>query len=326
MADHRRNYDDGPRRHERDWSDRAGDEVRSWFGDEKARQRRGNDEHDDRFPYGGDRNGGHDEWRSHPYADGHREDRTSRWEGGYAQSPRVGDPGWRDDRDQGYYASQTFGAYRTDDRPYHDRARSYRDEAYRDRHAARYGSAWNRPRYSNGDDAASEYFRAAREQRDEFLRYEAQSPGAEVDERDDRYNAGPYNMPPNWARRERGGYWRQYESHSPYAGRGPKDYRRSDDRVREEICDCMTDDPMLDASDITVQVSEGVVTLSGTVSSRDQKRRAEDVAERVSGVKDVTNQLRVSREANGHFHTASPPGAQSFGSATPGKSTSGNSA
>ena len=309
MADHRRNYDDGPRRHERDWSDRAGDEVRSWFGDEKARQRRGNDERDDRFAPDSDRNGGRDEWRSHPYPDSHREDRTSRWEGP------------RDDRDQGYYASQSFGSYRTDDRPYHDRARSYRDEAYRDRHAARYGSAWNRPRYSNGDDPASEYFRAAREQRDEFLRYEAQSPGAEVDERDDRYNAGPYNMPPNWARRERGGYWRQYESNSPYAGRGPKDYRRSDDRVREEICDCMTDDPMLDASEITVQVSEGVVTLSGSVSSRDQKRRAEDVAERISGVKDVTNQLRVSREANGHAHTATRPVTQSE-SGTPSKSSS----
>lgn len=311
MADHRRHYDEGHRRHERDWSDRASDEVRSWFGDDKARQRhqpgRGSDERDDRFQYGGDRNGGHDEWRSHPHPDSHREDRGSRWEG-----PRD---------DQGYYASQAFGNYRTDDRPYHDRSRSYRDEPYRDRNDSRYGTAWSRPRFSNGNDAADEYFRAAREQREEFQRYEAQSPGAEFADRDDRYNAGPYNAPPQWARRERGGYWRQYETHSPYAGRGPKDYRRSDDRVREEICDCMTDDPMLDASEISVQVSEGVVTLSGMVSSREQKRRAEDVAERISGVKDVTNQLRVSREANGHDHTATRPVTQSE-TGTPSKSSS----
>ena len=307
MADYRRHHDDGARRHERDGSDRANDEVRSWFGDDGARHRRGNDGRDDRFAPGGDRNGGHDEWRSHP--DSHREDRGSRWEGP------------RDDRDQGYYASQAFGAYRTDDRPYHDRSRSHRDEAYRDRNEARYGSAWNRPRYSNGNDAANEYFRAAREQREEFQRYEAQSPGAEFDDRDDRYNAGPYNAPPQWARRERGGYWRQYDASSTYAGRGPKDYRRSDDRVREEICDCMTDDPMLDASEISVQVSEGVVTLSGLVTSREQKRRAEDVAERISGVKDVTNQLRVSREAHGHDHTATRPVAQS-GNGTPSKSSS----
>jgi hypothetical protein len=323
MADHRRHYEEGPGRHERDWSDRTSDEVRSWFGDEKTRQRlhpasqsphrgdpgRGADERDDRFAYDGDRPGGHDEWRSHPYPE-HREDRGSRWEGP------------REDRDRGYYASQALGSYRTDDRPYHDRARGdrYRDDAYREREASRSGSGWNRPRYSN-NDAAQAYFRAAREQREDFQRYEAQSPGAEFDDHDDRYNAGPYNAMPSWSQRERGGYWRQYEGHAPYAGRGPKDYRRSDDRVREEICDCMTDDPLLDASEISVQVSEGVVTLNGTVTSREQKRRAEDVAERISGVKDVTNQLRVAREANGHDHTATRPVTQSE-TGTPSKSSS----
>src|SRR5918993_3456114 len=306
MADYRRHIDDGPRRHERDWSDRAGDEVRSWFGDDKARQRRGNDERDDRFPYGGDRSARHDEWRNSP--EGYREDRASRWE-----SPR-------DDRD--YYAGAATGSYRTDDRTYHDRYRAERpreDYGYRDRDEARYASSWNRPRYSGTDEAANEYFRAAREQREDFQRYEAQSPGAEFEDRDDRYNGGV----PAWARRERGGYWRQYEApRSPYAGRGPKDYQRSDDRVREEICDCMTDDPMLDASEITVQVSKGEVTLNGTVTSREQKRRAEDVAERISGVKDVTNQLRVSREANGHNHTAAQPVTQTSGTGTPSKSSS----
>jgi Flp pilus assembly secretin CpaC len=84
----------------------------------------------------------------------------------------------------------------------------------------------------------------------------------------------------------------------------------------------MTDDPMLDASEITVQVSKGEVTLNGTVTSREQKRRAEDVAERISGVKDVTNQLRVSREANGHNHTAAQPVTQTSGTGTPSKSSS----
>ncbi|HEX4915909.1 MAG TPA: BON domain-containing protein, partial [Vicinamibacterales bacterium] len=264
--------------------------MRSWFGDDKPRQRhqhtphrdapgRGNDERDDRFPYGSERHGGHDEWRSHPYPD-LREDRGSRWEGIHPN------PGPREDREHGYYASQAFGSYRTDDRPYHDRARGdrYRDDAYREREASRSGSGWNRPRYANGNDAAQAYFRAAREQREDFRRYEAQSPGAEFEDQDDGYN-GPSSAMPSWSQRERGGYWRQYEGHAPYAGRGPKDYRRSDDRVREEICDCMTDDPLLDASEIVVQVSDGEVTLSGSVSSRDQKRRAEDVAERVSGVK-----------------------------------------
>ena len=265
MADYRRHYEEGPRRHdhERDWPDRAGDEVRPWFGD--------------------------------------RENRASRWEGP------------RDDRE--YRGSYATGSYRTDDRGYHDRYR-HRDDGYANREYGR-SDAYG-PRYPQGD-AADEYYRAAREQRDDFLRYEAQSPGAEFDYRDG--NGGRQPWP-----RERGGYWRQYESQrAPYAGRGPKDYKRSDDRVREEICDCMTDDPLLDASEIVVQVSNGEVMLSGSVLSRDQKRRAEDVAERVSGVKDVTNQLRVSREGNGHAHTASQPVSQAYGTASPSKS-SGTSA
>ncbi len=59
--------------------------------------------------------------------------------------------------------------------------------------------------------------------------------------------------------------------------------------------DRLTDDWMLDASDIDVQVSEREVTLSGEVSSRSDKRRAEDIAEDVSGVTHVQNNLRVRK-------------------------------
>jgi osmotically-inducible protein OsmY len=83
------------------------------------------------------------------------------------------------------------------------------------------------------------------------------------------------------------------EPSSSMAGKGPKGYTRSDDRIREDVCDCLTDDPHLDASSIEVQVRNGEVTLSGTVSSRGAKRHAEDVAERASGVKNVQNSLRV---------------------------------
>ena len=309
MADYRRHYEERPQRHERGGPDRAGREPRTWLGDDKARQHRGNDERDDRFPYGGDRQAHHDEWRTMP--DGMREDRASRWE-----APR-------DDRDDsGYgYAGASMGGYRTDDRGYHDRYRAdrYRDEEpgsrYRDE--GRHIAADNERPRRDLEAAASEYYRAAREQRDDFVRWEAQSPGADRDEG----NGGRDTAPP-WARREHGGYWRQYEASRPhFSGRGPKDYRRSDERVREEVCDSMTDDPVLDASEIVVAVANGEVTLSGSVTSRDQKRRAEDVAERISGVKDVTNQLRVVREASGYAHTASQPVSQS-GNGTPSKSTS----
>ena len=78
-----------------------------------------------------------------------------------------------------------------------------------------------------------------------------------------------------------------------HSGRGPKNYTRSDDRIREDVNDRLTDDPHIDASEIDVKVSSCEVTLTGTVDSREAKRRAEDCAESVSGVKNVQNNLRV---------------------------------
>lgn len=82
-----------------------------------------------------------------------------------------------------------------------------------------------------------------------------------------------------------------------YRCRGPRDYTRSDERIREDVCDRLTDDPIIDASEIAISVANGEVTLSGTVDTRLEKRRAEDYAEDVSGVKNVHNQLRVEQSA-----------------------------
>jgi osmotically-inducible protein OsmY len=82
-----------------------------------------------------------------------------------------------------------------------------------------------------------------------------------------------------------------------HVGRGPRGYKRSDERIREDVNDRLTDDYYLDASDIEVSVNDCVVALAGRVDSRSDKRRAEDIAESVSGVKEVTNQLRVGQSA-----------------------------
>jgi BON domain-containing protein len=82
-----------------------------------------------------------------------------------------------------------------------------------------------------------------------------------------------------------------------YAGRGPKGYQRSDERIREDVCLRLTDHPEIDATEIEVRVDGGEVTLSGEVDSRPVKRMAEDVAQSVSGVRDVHNQLRIAPAA-----------------------------
>jgi hypothetical protein len=80
----------------------------------------------------------------------------------------------------------------------------------------------------------------------------------------------------------------------PHAGRGPRGYQRSDERIREDVCDVLCDHGHVDASEIEVTVQSGEVTLTGIVRERVQKRMAEDAVERVAGVRDVHNQLRVS--------------------------------
>ena len=77
-----------------------------------------------------------------------------------------------------------------------------------------------------------------------------------------------------------------------HRGKGPKGYQRSDDRIREDVCERLSDDDELDASDISVTVGDGDVTLAGTVTDRHAKQRAEDLAASIGGVRDVDNQLR----------------------------------
>lgn len=85
-----------------------------------------------------------------------------------------------------------------------------------------------------------------------------------------------------------------------HRGRGPRSYSRSDDRIRDDINDRLTDDPYIDASDVSVSVRNGEVTLDGMVANRAVKRRSEDLAEAVVGVRHVQNNLRyhASSEAS----------------------------
>lgn len=78
-----------------------------------------------------------------------------------------------------------------------------------------------------------------------------------------------------------------------HRGRGPSGYTRSDERIREDVCDRLTDDWAVDAREISVTVEGGEVTLDGSVDSRHAKRRAEDCVDRLSGVRHVQNNLRV---------------------------------
>ena len=90
-----------------------------------------------------------------------------------------------------------------------------------------------------------------------------------------------------------------------YRGYGPRGYTRSDHRIEEDLNDRLTEHPDLDASEITVRVQKGEVTLDGTVETRGARRLAEDIADEVSGVTYIQNNLRVrGQERPGPRHAS----------------------
>lgn len=78
-----------------------------------------------------------------------------------------------------------------------------------------------------------------------------------------------------------------------YRGRGPRNYSRSDERILEDICERLWDADDVDASDVTVEVKDGEVSLRGNVEQRPIKHRIEDIADACGGVKDIHNEIRV---------------------------------
>ncbi len=108
---------------------------------------------------------------------------------------------------------------------------------------------------------------------------------------------------------------RRQDQQREHRGRGPKNYRRSDERIKEDVNDRLSDDYYVDASEIEVAVSNTEVTLTGTVNSREDKRRAEDIAESVSGVTNVENRLRVKGRYRDYSTSSTSTGA-SMGTGT----------
>jgi len=106
-------------------------------------------------------------------------------------------------------------------------------------------------------------------------------------------------------------------------GNAPKGYRRSDDRIREDVCDRLSERWDVESQAIEVSVSNGEVTLSGSVPERGMKFRAESISDGVSGVSEVHNQLRVAQQpayqgqARGEQGTGNGGSAESFKSNAP---------
>ena len=89
-------------------------------------------------------------------------------------------------------------------------------------------------------------------------------------------------------------------------GRGPKGYRRSDERIHDEVCERIARSGV-DADDVEVKVEQGEVTLTGTVPRREDKWHLETICDSIFGVDEVHDHLRTSDRARRGSSGETPP-------------------
>ena len=220
------------------------------------------------------------------------------------------------DRSQG---ERSQGRYRyrydrddDDDRERYAGESRWRGQSGRSQHGSEYGrSRYGRQGYRPGSENDWDYADDRESRYGSFMRgYDTGSyddtSSSGYPQRDYDYGRGRYGDDRSWLDRlaDKLAAWfgdeeaerrsRMGEVRERQYGRGPKSYRRSDERIREDVNDRLSEG-YLDATDIEVLVTEGLVTLTGTVNSRTDKRRAEDIADDVRGVKNVENRLRVQQ-------------------------------
>lgn len=93
---------------------------------------------------------------------------------------------------------------------------------------------------------------------------------------------------------------RSARAHRNFSGVGPKGYKRSDERIEEDVCEALARDQYIDASEIVVAVKDGLVMLSGSVDNREDRFEAEMLVENILGVEDIENNIRVMKQNSPH--------------------------
>lgn len=85
----------------------------------------------------------------------------------------------------------------------------------------------------------------------------------------------------------------RFSDEKTHRGKGPKNFRRSDERILEDVCEYLEDDGRIDASEIEVNINQGVITLTGPIESRKMKKFIENQVDHCRGVRDVRNNLEI---------------------------------
>jgi len=98
-----------------------------------------------------------------------------------------------------------------------------------------------------------------------------------------------------------------------FAGKGPKAWQPTDNRLVDEVNEALARHPAIDATDVEVAVEGSRVILRGEVGDRRVKHLAKECAQGIDGVEDVQDELRVrhdpARTADGSRTTPAPDGS-----------------
>lgn len=267
--------------------ERAGEEGRSRYWDDEAQRRRRYEE----WRAGYDRENERYETRSgygrEPY--GSEAERKRGYEGGYDRSYDRGygaGSGWSN---RGY-ESEPYGGYGN---------RGFERGSYGNYESQGYGTPGYSQGYGQGDSQnyGQSYGQGYGQS---YSGYEGGGMGGYGTESYGNRGVGQNwssTYDNEWGQGSFSGSQREsWQQRGQHTGRGPQGYKRSDQRIEEDVNEELTRHGGVDASQIQVSVKEGEVTLSGTVNSRAEKRLAEDCIENCSGVKQVHNQLRVQSQ------------------------------
>jgi hypothetical protein len=349
---YRNNPDRGPRENDRYMNARGNADMGadSWGGGadrDTGRDRYSSDRQEEREDYYGNRSvrdEDYDERSSRGFGAGDREnynDRSYRatqqhdfsdsnrnsgqnWQGGSTSGRYANNQSNRSMSSQGQQNPQNNQSSRYNTRSGYDSSNQYADRSYPQNDD--WGSDYGRGRGSSSMRNSGPGM-GPTTGRNTGDRYSGREGGSNQfsswrnDPSDMRADSG-YGTPSNQQWGSHGGMERGQYAGGQHAGRGPKGYRRDDARITEDVNERLTHDAHIDASEIEVSVSNGEVTLTGTVDSRDAKHHAEDIVEGISGVSEVNNQIKVAKQAASNLSSRHASQADGDSTSTTGASMS----
>lgn len=134
--------------------------------------------------------------------------------------------------------------------------------------------------------------------REKYRHQEVQNRRMDYHGRDLSYRARMERHPERFVGENEAVLEQQFNVQPDFSGIGPKGYKRTDERLQDEVCDLLAKDRNIDASNLFVAVENGIVKLAGTVPKREDRYLVERAVDGIWGIVDIENGIKVGRKDN----------------------------